>query len=56
MSNLRSILSCCGLDTVYSLLRNYNKLQTMAKMEADLLEKYQSIEMDVTAMEQHAEP
>ncbi|EFO61977.1 Hypothetical protein GLP15_518 [Giardia lamblia P15] len=56
MSNLRSILSCCGFDTVYSLLRNYNKLQTIAKMETDLLEKYQSIEMDVTTMEQHAEP
>lgn len=56
MSNLQSILSCCGLDTIYSLLMNYNKLQAITKMETDLLEKYQSIEMDVTAMEQDPGP
>lgn len=56
MGNLQSILSCCGIDTMYSLLMNYNKLQAITKMETDLLEKYQSIEMDITAMGQHTGP
>lgn len=56
MTNLQSILSCCSINTIYSLLKNYNKLQAITKMETDLLEKYQSIEVDITAMGEHNDP